>query len=82
MKKRVLFLFACFITFILVFALQKPVFMLYNHPSGGVQYSDYLQVMVPRTAAGCHRSRLPYSYTLVTHTSFGIDTRQIYYFYS
>ncbi|HRG12567.1 MAG TPA: sulfatase-like hydrolase/transferase, partial [Macellibacteroides fermentans] len=47
MKKRVLFLFACFITFILVFALQKPVFMLYNHASGGgLSISDYLQVMV------------------------------------
>lgn len=47
MKKRVLFLFACFITFILVFALQKPVFMLYNHASGGgLSISDYLQVIV------------------------------------
>ena len=47
MKKRVLFLFACFITFILVFALQKPVFMLYNHASGGgLSISDYLQVML------------------------------------
>lgn len=47
MKKRVLFLFACFITFILVFALQKPVFMLYNHASGGgLSISDYLQVVV------------------------------------
>jgi len=47
MKKRVLFLFACFITFILVFALQKPVFMLYNHASGGgLSVSDYLQVVV------------------------------------
>ena len=47
MKKRGLFLFACFITFILVFALQKPVFMLYNHASGGgLSISDYLQVMV------------------------------------
>ena len=47
MKKRVLFLFACFITFILVFALQKPVFMLYNHASGwGFSISEYLQVMV------------------------------------
>lgn len=47
MKKRVLFLFACFVTFILVFALQKPVFMLYNHASGGgLSISDYLQVMV------------------------------------
>ena len=47
MKKRVLFLFACFITFILVFALQKPVFMLYNHASGGgLSISDYLQVKV------------------------------------
>ena len=47
MKKSGLFLFACFITFILVFALQKPVFMLYNHASGGgLSISDYLQVVV------------------------------------
>ena len=49
MKKRVLFLFACFITFILVFALQKPVFMLYNHASGGgLSISDYLQGRILR----------------------------------
>ena len=47
MKKRVLFLFACFITFILVFAMQKPVFMLYNHSIGGaLSVMDYIQVII------------------------------------
>ncbi len=46
MKKRLLFLLAAFLVWLPLFAIQKPVFMLYQHTlSLSVPFWDYLQVM-------------------------------------
>lgn len=46
MKKRILFLLAVFIAWLPVFALQKPLFLLYNYTlANGCSLTDYLQVI-------------------------------------
>lgn len=46
MKNRLLFLLTTFITFLPVFAIQKPVFMVYHHSlASGATLSDYLKVI-------------------------------------
>lgn len=46
MKNRLLFLLTTFITFLPVFAIQKPVFMVYHHfLASGATLSDYLKVI-------------------------------------
>ena len=46
MKKRIIFLLATFIIWILLLAIQKPVFMLYNHAlANSCSLTDYLQVI-------------------------------------
>lgn len=46
MKKRIIFLLATFIIWILLLAIQKPVFMLYNHTlANSCSLTDYLQVI-------------------------------------
>lgn len=44
MKKRVFFLLIQFAVLVLLFALWKPIFMLYNQ-SGPLAFTDYLQVI-------------------------------------
>jgi phosphoglycerol transferase MdoB-like AlkP superfamily enzyme len=47
MKKRFFYLFSFFALVLLIFAFQKPVFMLYNHSiSQGFSLGDYLMVML------------------------------------
>ena len=46
MKQRILFVVIVFLALIPVFAIQKPLFMLYNAPvDSGYSLMDYLQVM-------------------------------------
>ena len=46
MKKRIIFLLATFIIWVLLLAIQKPVFMLYNHAlANSCSLTDYLQVI-------------------------------------
>ena len=45
MKKRILYLVALFVTFIGVFLIQKPLFMLYNY-SEELSVTDYIQVIL------------------------------------
>lgn len=46
MKNRLLFLLTTFIAFLPVFAIQKPVFMVYHHSlASGATLSDYLKVI-------------------------------------
>jgi len=47
MKKRILFILALYFAWLLVFALQKPVFMLYHHNlAEGTTVLEWLQVML------------------------------------
>lgn len=47
MKKRILFILALYFAWLLVFALQKPVFMLYHHNlAGGTTAIEWLQVIL------------------------------------
>lgn len=47
MKKRVLFLVCVFFTWILVFAIQKPLFLLYHHElAGNHSFWEFLQVVL------------------------------------
>lgn len=47
MKKRILFILALYIAWLLIFALQKPVFMLYHHTlAGGTTVVEWLQVIL------------------------------------
>ena len=46
MKKRITYIVLYFLTVLLIFVCQKPLFMLYNDAKGkGVSAMDYLQVM-------------------------------------
>ena len=46
MKKRIVYIIAFFMTVLLIFVCQKPLFMLYNSAAEkGVAFGDYLQVM-------------------------------------
>ena len=46
MKQRILFLIALFLIWLPIFAIQKPVFMLYNHTlANGCSLLDYLEVI-------------------------------------
>lgn len=46
MKNRILFLLATFVAFLPVFAIQKPLFMLYHHSlAEGVTFTDYWKVI-------------------------------------
>ena len=50
MKKRIIFLLATFIIWVLLLAIQKPVFMLYNHTlANSCSLTDYLQVIAHGT---------------------------------
>lgn len=47
MKKRIAYISLYFFTVLLIFILQKPLFMLYNGPiEKGFGFADYMQVMV------------------------------------
>lgn len=47
MKKRIIYISLYFLTVLLIFILQKPLFMLYNGAVGnGIALTDYLQVMI------------------------------------
>ena len=47
MKKRIAYISLYFFTVLLIFILQKPLFMLYNGSIGkGFGFADYMQVMV------------------------------------
>lgn len=46
MKKRIIYIITFFMTVLLIFVCQKPLFMLYNSAAEkGVAFGDYLQVM-------------------------------------
>lgn len=54
MKKRILFLLAVFIAWLPVFALQKPLFLLYNYQlAAGCSLTDYLQVILHGLKLDC-----------------------------
>ncbi|MDH6534600.1 alkaline phosphatase family protein [Parabacteroides sp. 52] len=47
MKKRILFLLALFAAWFVVFAIQKPAFMLYNHTlAADATFSEWIQVIL------------------------------------
>ena len=47
MKKRIAYISLYFFTVLLIFILQKPLFMLYNGSiEKGFGFADYMQVMV------------------------------------
>ena len=46
MKKRLIFLFVAYLAWLPIFAIQKPVFMLYNYPlANNCSLTDYLKVI-------------------------------------
>lgn len=54
MKKRILFLLAVFIAWLPVFALQKPLFLLYNYTlANGCLPTDYLKVILHGLKLDC-----------------------------
>lgn len=54
MKKRILFLLAVFIAWLPVFALQKPLFLLYNYTlANGCSLTDYLKVILHGLKLDC-----------------------------
>lgn len=47
MKKRIAYISLYFFTVLLIFILQKPLFMLYNGSiEKGFGFADYMQVMI------------------------------------
>lgn len=71
MKKRLVFLIVLFIAWLPVFAVQKPLFMLYHHAlASGCLLTDYLQVIahglkLDATLAG-YLTALPLLATLIS----------------
>lgn len=54
MSKRIIFLLAAFLLWLPIFAIQKPLFMLYNYSlANGCSLSDYLQVMLHGMKLDC-----------------------------
>ncbi|MDO4754957.1 MAG: sulfatase-like hydrolase/transferase [Parabacteroides sp.] len=54
MKKRILFLFALFLTWLPLLAIQKPIFILYNDSlADGCTLTDYLQVITHGLLLDC-----------------------------
>lgn len=71
MKKRILFLLAVFIAWLPVFALQKPLFLLYNYTlANGCSLTDYLQVILHGLKLDCtvagYLTALPFLSVLVS----------------
>lgn len=54
MKKRIVFLLALFVIWLPILAIQKPVFMLYNHAlADGCPFADYLRVIAHGLLLDC-----------------------------
>lgn len=82
MKQRLLFLFYLFIAWLPVLAIQKPVFMLYNHAwEKGCSLADYLQVILHGLKLDCtvagYLTTIPLLLTLVSTWISGNWLRQV-----
>ena len=82
MKKRIIYIITFFMTVLLVFVCQKPLFMLYNSAEEkGAAFGDYLQVMwhgLSLDAAVCgYLVAVPFLVTLISVWFHKIPLRKL-----